>query len=234
MKKIAFVIPVILMVACQDPSTEDTSSKTGNSLETHDDSLAYGIGINIGRNLISGDLGRLDPQKIAQGLADILDSSEALLNDQQINAMLMAEQMKEQEKRQAEAMENKKAGDAWLVENALKDGVEITKSGLQYKILEQGTGTVPTPDGRVRVHYTGTLIDGTKFDSSYDDGVPAEFNVNGVIRGWTEALTMMPVGSRWQLFIPSELGYGMQVAPGGEIPPNSVLIFELELLEILR
>jgi len=127
----------------------------------------------------------------------------------------------------------------YFIENPSKTGKAKSPhlwsgEGSSNLFFEAGTGPVPTAESRVKVHYTGTLIDGTKFDSSYDRGEPAVFGVGQVIRGWTEALTMMPTGSRWQLFIPSELGYGTQVAPGGEIPSNSTLVFEVELIEIVE
>lgn len=124
------------------------------------------------------------------------------------------------------------AQDKFLQENLKKEGVKATESGLQYKVIKEGTGKVPTADSKVRVHYKGTLIDGTQFDSSYDRGEPAEFGVNQVIAGWTEALQMMPVGSQWELYIPYELGYGSQ--DNGTIPPYSTLIFQVELLDIVE
>ena len=127
--------------------------------------------------------------------------------------------------------ENKAAGEKFLAENATKEGVKTTESGLQYKVIKQGKGAVPTNKNTVKVHYKGTLIDGTEFDSSYSRNEPSSFPVTGVIKGWTEALTMMPVGSKWELYIPQELAYGSRET-GGQIKPFSTLIFEVELLEI--
>ena len=235
MKKTALLIPVLFVFACGQPSS---TAQTSTSLTTSDDSLAYGIGLSIGNNLKSGNLDRLDPSRIAQGIADVLDSNETLISDEQVEEMLRAEQMKEQARQQeivsAEADIFKKIGDEWLAENSTKEGVMVTPSGLQYKILTAGEGPVPTPESQVKVHYTGTLIDGTKFDSSVDRGEPAIFGVGQVIPGWTEALSMMPTGSTWQLFIPADLAYGTRVAPGGKIPPNSALIFDVELIEIVE
>ena len=126
---------------------------------------------------------------------------------------------------------NKKEGDAFLAANKTKDGVVTLPSGLQYKILTQGTGPKPTPTDSVVCNYKGTLLNGTEFDSSYKRGQPATFPVGGVIKGWTEALQLMPVGSKWQLFVPSDLAYG-QRGPGGGIGPNSTLVFEVELISI--
>ena len=126
---------------------------------------------------------------------------------------------------------NKEAGEKFLAENATKEGVKTTESGLQYKIIKEGKGAIPTKDSRVKVHYKGTLIDGTQFDSSYDRKEPTTFRANQVIKGWTEALTMMPVGSKWELYIPQELAYGSRET-GAEIKPFSALIFEVELISI--
>ncbi len=130
--------------------------------------------------------------------------------------------------------ENKAAGEKFLAENATKEGVKTTDSGLQYKIIKQGKGAVPTTKDKVEVHYKGTLIDGTEFDSSYSRNEPSSFPVTGVIKGWTEALTMMPVGSKWELYIPQELAYGSRTQAQGKIKPFSALVFEVELLDIVK
>ena len=130
--------------------------------------------------------------------------------------------------------ENKAAGEKFLAENATKEGVKTTESGLQYKVIKQGKGAVPTNKNTVKVHYKGTLIDGTEFDSSYSRKEPSSFPVTGVIKGWTEALTMMPVGSKWELYIPQELAYGSRTQAQGKIKPFSALVFEVELLEIVK
>ncbi|MCB1589512.1 MAG: FKBP-type peptidyl-prolyl cis-trans isomerase, partial [Xanthomonadales bacterium] len=143
---------------------------------------------------------------------------------------MMTEKQGERLKKMAE--ENKSKGAAFLAENKGKSGIKTTESGLQYQVLRQGNGAKPDANDRVKVHYLGTLIDGTKFDSSYDRETPAEFPLNGVIAGWTEGLQLMPVGSKYKLFIPGDLGYGENGS--GPIPPNSTLIFEVELLEILN
>jgi FKBP-type peptidyl-prolyl cis-trans isomerase len=136
-------------------------------------------------------------------------------------------------KTKAAAEKNKAEGDKFLAENKKKAGVKSTPSGLQYIVLKQGTGKKPTANDQVKVHYLGTLTDGTKFDSSYDRGQPAQFPLNGVIKGWTEALQLMQVGSKYKLFIPPDLGYGEQDPPG-PIGPNSTLVFEVELVEVLN
>lgn len=142
-------------------------------------------------------------------------------------------QEKAMAKKQQEGDANLKAGMAFLASNKSKTGIQTTSSGLQYKILKEGKGAKPSANSKVKVHYTGKLLDGTVFDSSVQRGEPATFGVNQVIKGWTEALQLMPSGSKWELYIPAELGYGAQGAPGGKIGANSTLIFEVELLEIL-
>jgi FKBP-type peptidyl-prolyl cis-trans isomerase len=159
-----------------------------------------------------------------------------LLTEDEARAALMQLQKEMQEKQQAKAAAegdaNKKEGEAFLAANKGKEGVVTLPSGLQYKILTPGTGPKPTATDSVVCNYKGTLINGTEFDSSYKRGEPATFPVTGVIKGWTEALQLMPVGSKWQLFIPSDLAYGARGTPGGPIGPNATLIFEVELMSI--
>jgi FKBP-type peptidyl-prolyl cis-trans isomerase FklB len=168
-------------------------------------------------------------------LKDSLAGGKTLLTDDQAKAALTEVQnelrKKQQEQMQAAGEMNKKEGETFLAANKGKDGVVTLPSGLQYKILTQGTGPKPTSADTVVCNYRGTLINGTEFDSSYKRGQPATFPVSGVIKGWTEALPLMSVGSKWQLFIPAELAYGER-APGPEIGPNSTLIFEVELISI--
>lgn len=174
-------------------------------------------------NLAFGEYGR-------QGL---IEPYSTLLYDVEILEIKDQEEIKKETIRQMAI--NKKESDAFLAKNATRDGVVVLPSGLQYKVLESGEGTVsPSASSRVKVHYTGTLIDGTKFDSSVDRGRPSEFGVNGVIAGWTEALQLMKEGDKWQLYIPSDLAYGENPRPGGPIGPNMALIFDVELLEIVQ
>lgn len=178
----------------------------------------------------------IDPDILLRGLRDGLnDSKTPLLNDEEARAAVVALQNEvrkaQQEKLQALGESNKKAGDAFLAENKTKEGVVALPSGLQYKILQEGTGPKPTASDTVVCSYKGTLIDNTEFDSSAKHGQPATFPVTGVIRGWTEAIQLMPVGSKWQLFIPPDLAYGARGA-GPTIGPNATLVFEVELLSI--
>ena len=176
----------------------------------------------------------VDPAILARGLKDGLTGGKTLLTDEEAQAAITAVQndlrKQQQEKMQEAAAANKKEGDVFLSANKGKEGVVTLPSGLQYKILKEGTGPKPTASDSVVCNYRGTLINGTEFDSSYKRGQPATFPVSGVIKGWTEALQLMPVESKWQLFVPSDLAYGESGRPG--IEPNSTLIFEVELLSI--
>lgn len=193
---------------------------------------SYGIGVDIGSNMQRQKLD-LDPKAIAAGLADAFAGKPALTAEE-VRATLMEFQKQAQAKAEARAKtageDNLKAGKEFLEANAKKEGVKTTASGLQYKVVKQGDGAKPTATDKVTVHYTGTLIDGKKFDSSVDRGQPATFPLNGVIKGWTEGLQLMPVGSKFQFFIPADLAYG-QNAPAS-IGPGQVLIFDVELLKI--
>ena len=177
----------------------------------------------------------VDPAILARGLRDSLSNGKTLLTEDEARAVLAQLQSdvrkKQQDLAQQVAEVNKKQGLAFLETNKTKDGVVTLPSGLQYKVLQEGTGPKPAPTDTVVCNYRGTLLDSTEFDSSYKRGQPATFPVTGVIKGWTEALQLMPVGSKWQLFIPSELAYGERGA-GGQIGPNATLIFEVELISI--
>ena len=190
--------------------------------------------MNIGKGL-HRDSVDIDPAILLQGLKDAMAGGKTLMTDQEVQSTLMALQTamrkKQMELRQQAAEANKKEGEAFLAENKAKEGVVTLPSGLQYKILKEGDGPKPSPDDSVVCNYRGTLLNGTEFDSSYKRGQPATFGVKQVIKGWTEALQMMPVGSKWQLFVPSDLAYGDRGA-GGTIGPNSTLIFEVELISI--
>jgi FKBP-type peptidyl-prolyl cis-trans isomerase FklB len=202
-------------------------------LKTDKDKQSYAIGMNIGKS-IHRDGVDVDPNILLRGMKDALAGGKTALSDDEAKSVmtnLQANMRKEQaEKAQQAGDANKKAGDAFLAANKTKDGVVTLPSGLQYKILTQGTGPKPTATDTVVCNYKGTLLDNSEFDSSYSRNQPLTIPVSGVIKGWTEALQLMPVGSKWQLFIPSDLAYGPQAK--GPIGPNSTLIFEVQLLSI--
>lgn len=221
-------------------TTGTTSASTaprnvpGPPLTTDKEKQSYALGMNIGHG-INRQEADVDPVVVARGLRDTLSGAKPLLTDDEAEAALGQLQTAVKAKQDAELQKigdaNMKEGQEFLAENKTKDGVVTLPSGLQYKILTPGTGPKPTADDKVVCNYRGTFINGTEFDSSYKRGQPATFPVNGVIKGWTEALQLMPVGSKWQLFIPSDLAYGSRGA-GGAIPPNATLIFEVELISI--
>ncbi len=215
----------------QKPAAKSTTPLT---LETPKDKLSYAIGMNVGKNLQRQSID-VDPAILMQGLKDTMAGGKTLLTEQEAQSVLtemQAEAHKKQEEKMKLAGEaNKKEGEAFLAANKTKEGVVTLPSGLQYKIIKAGTGPKPTATDSVVCNYRGTLIDGKEFDSSYKRGEPATFPVNGVIKGWTEALQLMPVGSKWQLFVPADLAYGSRGA-GPDIGPDSTLIFEVELMSI--
>lgn len=200
-------------------------------LESVEAQGGYGIGLQIGQQLLSSGLD-VEPEAVVKGIFDVLNQNPPAL-DLNVVSKALQELSQRAEAAQAEAFKALEAeGKAFLAENKKHASVKETESGLQYEVLTEGTGKVPAKTDKVRVHYTGSLIDGTVFDSSVQRGTPAEFPVTGVIAGWVEALQMMPVGSKWRLTIPHELAYGERGA-GASIPPFSTLIFEVELLDIV-
>jgi FKBP-type peptidyl-prolyl cis-trans isomerase FklB len=204
------------------------------TLKTQKEKFSYALGMRMGANLKKQDV-PVDSSIMARGLRDGLMGNKSLLTDQEAQDAITAQQKVMQEKQQAvmgkEAEANKKEGEAFLTANKSKEGVVALPDGMEYKILQKGEGPKPTASDTVTVNYRGTLINGTEFDSSYKRGQPVTFPLNGVIKGWTEGLQLMPVGSKWQLFIPSELAYGDRGA-GANIAPGSTLIFEVELISI--
>jgi len=207
-----------------------------NEMKTNMDSVSYAIGADIGANLKRSKMDSLNVDIMAVGLRDGLDST-VKIDEEKLRVVMEGFMAKMQGARQAEEMQkadgNRAAGEAYLAENAKREGVVTTPSGLQYEVSQMGTGAKPAAADQVKVHYTGTLVDGTVFDSSVERGEPAVFGVGQVIPGWVEGLQLMPVGSKWKLFIPSDLAYGPS-GGGGKIPGNSVLVFEVELLEIVK
>jgi len=205
-----------------------------DTLQDAQDQVSYAIGLNLGLGL-KRDAVAVDPQILAQGVRDAQSGSKPRLTDDQVHAALARLQAAVEARRQEiagqAAATNKAEGAAFLAANAAKAGVVSLPSGLQYQVLTAGSGPTPKLDDTVVCNYRGTLLNGAEFDSSYKRGSPASFPVNGVIKGWTEALRRMPVGSKWRLFVPADLAYG-EKGVGGDIGPNAVLIFEVELLSI--
>ena len=239
-------ITIFLLYSC---SSENQSSKSEKELMvTFQDSLSYSIGVNIGKNLPETEINQ---DLLIEGLQDYwnkeeprIDASsrkEIFRNFNVMNSQIDRDNMKAMSERAMKlSRENKIKGQEFLEKNKTSEGVRVfNRSQIQYKIIAEGDGEIPDYDDVVKVHYNGYLIDGHKFDSSYDRGEPATFSVNGVIQGWTEILQKMPVGSKWEVYIPQNLAYGMTGVSSdpkkGEyvIPPSSTLIFEIELLEII-
>lgn len=226
---IVFALPLIALGACQ-------AQGGAPSIQTEDQKASYGIGLQMGEQLESAQ-SRLDMDAFTAGVRDGMAGNDPAVPREEIETALqaMGEAIQEEELRRYtdESDKNATDGAAFLAANTAKEGVSVTESGLQYEVIREGDGARPGPEDQVSIHYKGTLIDGTQFDSSYDRGEPAVFGVGGVIAGFAEALQLMPVGSHYRVFIPSELGYGPQ-GSGRVIGPNSTLIFEIELLDIVQ
>ena len=210
-------------------------AKESISLETEMEKISYIIGTQIARNFKSQEI-EVNVDSLAQGIKDALAGTKLAISEAEMKTVyggwqtrMKAKQVAKQAK---EASEGLAKGNAYLAANKTKEGVIVLPSGLQYKVLKEGTGNTPVASDKVNTNYRGTLIDGTEFDSSYKRGKPAEFPVTGVIKGWVEALQLMKEGGKWELYIPANLAYGSRARP--TIPANSALVFEIELLEIVK
>lgn len=199
-------------------------------IETDLEKLSYSMGIFFGQSVNRQEM-EIDIPAFMQAVEDVLNNAEKKLTDDEMQKILNTYQKKEKEEQITKSTISKVDGEKFLAENRNNDGVIVLASGLQYKIIKNSIGKKPTANSRVVVHYRGTLIDGTEFDSSYARGEPIELNLNQVIKGWQEALQLMAIGSKWQIVIPSELAYGKRGA-GRVIGPNATLIFDIELLSI--
>jgi FKBP-type peptidyl-prolyl cis-trans isomerase len=237
LKYSAALLAVLMVAACaqkEDSGAAEVVVEEAVALDTTEKRLSYGIAYGLGQRLKQDGV-PLDVAAFSAGIEDAFDDSEPLLTQEEIGAEMQAYQ--ENQAKVQEAMmgqvgeKNTTDGVAFLAENAKAEGVVVLESGLQYKVVTAGEGPKPTAEDTVEVHYRGTLIDGTEFDSSYARGSTVSFGVTQVIAGWTEALQLMPTGSKWQLFIPSDLAYGAGGA-GGSIGPNATLIFDVELIQI--
>jgi FKBP-type peptidyl-prolyl cis-trans isomerase len=203
---------------------------------TFQQQVSYALGRNFAANLKGNEI-ECDLQYLLAGISDTLRNAPLKWTDEQLEPVMdqFGQQMQQKMAAKIEQMatKNQQEGTKFLAENAKREGVQTTKSGLQYRVVKQGTGASPTINDRVRCHYRGTLLNGMEFDSSANQGGPAEFAVAEVIPGWTEALQKMRAGDKWQLFVPTELAYGMHPDPRSGIEPNCLLVFEIELLEVL-
>ena len=218
MKK--FFLPLILIMGI--------TSINAQNLNTEMEKVSYSLGVNVAKSVKNQGLESIDSEAIAQAFTDVFEGNELKISEQESNVILQEYFGKLAQKAQSQNVE---AGQNFLAENAKRDGVVTTATGLQYEVLTEGSGDSPKETDQVTVHYHGTLIDGTVFDSSVERGQPATFPVNGVIPGWVEALQLMNPGAKFKLFIPSNLAYGERGA-GGAIGPNASLIFEVELISI--
>lgn len=198
--------------------------------QTDQEKFSYAVGVQVGQNIFHQQI-KIDNESFLQGVSDILNQKEIKVSAEEMRRVVIAYREAELKREEQAATTNKEAGDKFLAENKKNKDVTELASGLQYKVLKQGTGKKPTLEDTITVNYRGTLIDGTEFDSSYKRGEPVTLQLKNVIKGWQEAVPLMPVGSKWQLFIPPDLAYGAKAA-GPEIGPNSTLVFDIELLSI--
>lgn len=230
---ILYLLVAGLLIAA---SSCQQNGATNVKLESDLDSVSYAIGVYMGsmnnkqlKDVPDGE--KMNLNAVAEAFRSVTLGEEPKISEESANEIIQSYFSKASER---EAQTSLEEGNKFLEENKARKGVQTTESGLQYEILVEGEGEKPGPTDQVRVHYHGTLIDGTVFDSSVENGEPIVLGVNRVIPGWTEALQMMPVGSKWKLYIPSNLAYGANPRPGGAIKPNMALIFEVELLEIVK
>lgn len=225
MKKIILVLTFISSINCIFAQNHDHKH---SELTNETDSLSYAAGVGVAMSLMSAGIDSLNLELVLEALKDMYENGHPQMDPQMANIFITKFVNKKQEEKAAQAAA---AGVKFLEENKTKEGVVTTESGLQYKVIKEGTGPKPVDGQKVKTHYEGKLIDGTKFDSSYDRGQPTSFGINQVIKGWTEALKLMSVGSKYELYIPYQLAYGERGA-GSSIPPYATLIFTVELLDI--
>jgi len=229
MQSVLAALALVGLIGCSPAGDEKVK------LETQHDKVSYAIGLSVGKNLTRDSI-KIAPDAFLRGVMDAgADSSARLMSDGELQSTMMAFQdslrRKQEDQARVAGEEQMTKGAAFLAENGKKPGVVTLPSGLQYRVITEGKGKKPTANSTVTTNYRGRLIDGIEFDSSYKRGQPAQFPVGGVIRGWTEALQLMKEGSKWELCVPPELGYGPSGA-GGVIPPNATLIFEVELISV--
>ncbi len=228
MKQLNYLLLLALAAALLSSCS---SSKVDVKLKTDVDSMSYALGINMADYFKQMEINEVNALAVAKGIQEGLAAKEGVMTNQEAVTFLNEYMQKIQDKA---AEKNLAEGQKFLEENAKNEGIIVDESGLQYKVLTEGTGATPTVDDVVKVNYRGTLIDGTEFDSSYGRGEPIQFQLGRVIRGWQIGLQKMKVGAKYMLYIPADLGYGVNVRQGSPIKPNSVLIFEVELLDIIK
>ncbi len=240
MKNLKFIlvalVGVFFITACN--SQKETASNKKVDLSTEVDSVSYALGFNVASQVKSQGFSELNYDAVAKALMDVYESGDLLISEMECGQVLQEFSQKayqrQMEEMQAGSEDNLKEGQEFLAKNKTKPGIKVTESGIQYEVIKEGTGPKPKATDVVNVHYHGTLIDGTVFDSSVERGEPIEFGLNQVIPGWTEGVQLMPVGSKYKFYIPSELAYGANPRPGGPIGPNMALIFEIELFDIVK
>ena len=224
---ILLIVPVFLVTSCYK-SKSDSDVALLNRLDT----VSYAFGLSFANSLkYSNYINELNVDAAAAAIRSVYSESEDTVFTQNEISQILNAYVREAREERIQA--NLDASNKFLNSNKKNKGIQVTESGLQYRIIEEGTGKIPSLNDRVKCNYRGTLIDGREFDSSYKRGEPTEFRVSGVIKGWQEALQMMKEGSKWELFVPPDLGYGLRVRPGGLIEPNMALVFEIELIEIV-
>lgn len=230
-KMLMAFMPTALTISAMAGAQNDKTTPEPVELNTDKDKLSYAVGMQVANSVkqLSSDI---DIEVFVRAVRDVLEGKTPAMDQSAVAQAMTNLQRQEDAAAQAAADENLKAGEEFLAENAKKEEVKVLDSGLQYEVIEEGTGPTPGPRDEVLAHYRGTLIDGTEFDSSYSRGQPTKFPVHRVIAGWTEALQLMKEGAKWRLYIPPDLAYGARQA-SEEIPPNSTLIFDIELVEVL-
>ncbi|RLD63852.1 MAG: FKBP-type peptidyl-prolyl cis-trans isomerase [Bacteroidetes bacterium] len=229
---LVLAVAVLSFAACNNGGLGSSDFSGNVELNNELDSVSYALGADVAKNIARAGVEDLNIEAFATGLAHAMNDDSLEISTKDGQALFQAFFKKAQTQK---LQKNKEEGEKFLEENKTKDGVVVLESGLQYKVITKGEGPIPNDSSKVKVHYTGTLIDGTKFDSSVDRGQPFETIVKGrIIKGWQEILQLMPVGSKYMVYVPTELGYGTQVRPGGVIEANMALVFEMELLEIVE
>ncbi len=228
MKNLVFIAVLVFLVISCDKSKSDSKVTLVNRLDT----VSYAFGLSFANSLkYSNYIAELNVDATAAAIKSVYGGSEDTVFTQNEISQILNSYVREAREQRIQA--NLDESNKFLESNKKRKGIQVTQSGLQYRVIEEGTGKVPSVDDRVKCNYRGTLIDGREFDNSYKRGEPTEFRVSGVIKGWQEALQLMKEGAKWELFVPPDLGYGLRVRPGGLIEPNMALVFEIELIEIV-